>query len=355
MDRKEFLKGLEEALSNGVPARERAEMLRYYEEYFDEAGPEGEAAVIESLGDPRALGKKLAAEAGFDAPVSQTAAPKKRRVWPWIVTVLLALIVLLAAVYVMYRIDTRDPYDPDATAPPSVTQSVEQIDGERIANATDEDPYVVESEDYMAVFGRVFHTVQVEVPVADLITVQVGEYYGAELVWDEGNTYTLKATVLNGVLRVSAADKGASSPSAGGTAVVITIPLGVELNELDVAVGTGAILLDGISCREVECSIGTGDVTLTNVTARSASAETRTGTLRWEGPLAREVELDCGVGDIRIITDTVDGREVELSTATGEVTVNGSAKGKTFHQWGGSSGELEAAVGTGSVTLEYGN
>ena len=55
MDRKAYLWALEQALSGLVPARERAEMIRYYEEYFDDAGPEGERGVIESLCDPREL------------------------------------------------------------------------------------------------------------------------------------------------------------------------------------------------------------------------------------------------------------------------------------------------------------
>ena len=354
MDRKEFLQALDQALSKRVPARERAEMLRYYEEYFDEAGPEGEASVIESLGDPRALGEKLAAEAGFDAPVNRPAAPKKRRVWPWVVMGAAALLVVLALPLGLLMVNFAGGPSGGPQPSPAVTQSVERIDGDQIANATDEDPLVVESEDHTVVYGRVFRTVDVEVPVADVI-VQVGENYGVELSWDGENTYKLKAAVLNGVLRVSANNKGASRPTVDGATVVVSVPPGIELSELNVNVGTGAILLDGIACRELECDAGTGDVTLANVTARGVSVETGVGDIRWEGPLAREVELNSGVGDIHIITDTVGGREVELFTATGDVIVNGDAKGKTFHQWGDSSGELEATTGTGDVTLESGN
>ena len=39
MTSREYLEALGEALSTLVPDRERSETLRYYEEYFEEAGP----------------------------------------------------------------------------------------------------------------------------------------------------------------------------------------------------------------------------------------------------------------------------------------------------------------------------
>ena len=52
MTSREYLEALGEALSTLVPDRERSETLRYYEEYFEEAGPEREAELMEELGSP---------------------------------------------------------------------------------------------------------------------------------------------------------------------------------------------------------------------------------------------------------------------------------------------------------------
>ena len=49
MNRKEFLEKLEGLLS-GLPESEREEALMYYNDYFDDAGPENEAAVIRKIG-----------------------------------------------------------------------------------------------------------------------------------------------------------------------------------------------------------------------------------------------------------------------------------------------------------------
>ena len=50
MNRNEYMKELEQALKR-LPKAEREEALSYYNEYFDDAGPEREAGVMEELGD----------------------------------------------------------------------------------------------------------------------------------------------------------------------------------------------------------------------------------------------------------------------------------------------------------------
>ena len=65
MTSREYLEALGEALSTLVPDRERSETLRYYEEYFEEAGPEREAELMEVLGSPEDLARKIAREGGF--------------------------------------------------------------------------------------------------------------------------------------------------------------------------------------------------------------------------------------------------------------------------------------------------
>lgn len=51
MNRAEFMRQLESLLQN-IPQAEREEALQYYNDYFDDAGPENEKAVLEALGNP---------------------------------------------------------------------------------------------------------------------------------------------------------------------------------------------------------------------------------------------------------------------------------------------------------------
>ncbi len=74
MTRYEFMKKLEKGIKK-MPGQERAEILKYYNEYFDEAGTtdgdnqcsskdvqEREARVIQELGDPYKIAARLMAE-----------------------------------------------------------------------------------------------------------------------------------------------------------------------------------------------------------------------------------------------------------------------------------------------------
>lgn len=65
MDKITYLAQLAEGLARWVPERERQEILRYYAEYFQEAGEDREAEVVAELGDPWALSSRLAVEGGY--------------------------------------------------------------------------------------------------------------------------------------------------------------------------------------------------------------------------------------------------------------------------------------------------
>ena len=60
MTRADFMRRLEELLSDVTPA-EREEAIQYYNDYFDDAGAENEQSVIASLGSPETLARTIKA------------------------------------------------------------------------------------------------------------------------------------------------------------------------------------------------------------------------------------------------------------------------------------------------------
>lgn len=58
MNRVDFMKQLESLLQNISPA-EREEALQYYNEYFNDAGPENEQQVVEALGNPAKVAENI--------------------------------------------------------------------------------------------------------------------------------------------------------------------------------------------------------------------------------------------------------------------------------------------------------
>lgn len=63
MRKEQFLQELETLLWN-LPENEREEALQYYRDYFDDAGPENEEAVIRELGSPRKVAQTIKAGVG---------------------------------------------------------------------------------------------------------------------------------------------------------------------------------------------------------------------------------------------------------------------------------------------------
>ena len=60
MNRQEFMKRLEELLQD-ISENEREEALQYYNDYFDDAGAENEAQIIEELGSPEQVARTIKA------------------------------------------------------------------------------------------------------------------------------------------------------------------------------------------------------------------------------------------------------------------------------------------------------
>lgn len=58
MNREEFLRQLERLLSD-IPESERREAMEYYQNYFEDAGPENEASIIEELGSPEEVASSI--------------------------------------------------------------------------------------------------------------------------------------------------------------------------------------------------------------------------------------------------------------------------------------------------------
>lgn len=317
MDRNAYMRALYDALTELVPGQERAEILRYYEEYFDDAGPEGEASVIESLGDPRELARKLAAEAGYEAPAAEPVPKKRRLEWYWvllgIVAVLAVMIVALAALFkVADKVVAGD--FPNATTTQS-TEKVDNPDSLQIVNISEE----------------AFSVIEIEAPVAN-VTIRTGEAWHVELEWMDDGQYRLKYSLSGDFLRITGVPDSVSGNSYAR--VTITIPEGAVLKEADIEIGVGDITIENAGLADVSCETGVGDIV-------------------WRGSLARDTELNTGVGDITITGDTIDGWRCELNSGAGEVLVNGTEHSIRYRQ-DGTFGELGANTGCGDIVLTTG-
>lgn len=320
MDRNAYLRALYDALAELVPGQERAEILRYYEEYFDDAGPDGEAAVIEGLGDPQVLAQKLAAEAGY----SVAAAPRKKargNGWWVLIAALIVVGVLILGVCVFADryavVGPGEPGNQNVQTNQSVQESSGNGGGQQISVSSD-----------------AFTAVDVLAAVAD-VTIVPGEDYTVELFWDSKGAYSLNYKIVNGILRVTGSPAVTNDLTVKGASVVVTVPAGYKLEEVSVEVGLG-------------------NITLTDITVADTEADTGLGDIIWKGGLSADTELSTGMGDIHItVPYDLEEWSYELTTGMGDVTVNGENAGNSETQRG-EAGELSANTGMGDIVLNCG-
>ncbi|MBR3866324.1 MAG: DUF1700 domain-containing protein [Butyricicoccus sp.] len=96
MTAKEYLNALEKALSI-LPEEERENAMRYYQDYFLDAGTENEQQVIKELGDPNVLAAEILRDYGGMTTTNVPKTRKTRRGWPVWLVVLIGICAVIGA------------------------------------------------------------------------------------------------------------------------------------------------------------------------------------------------------------------------------------------------------------------
>lgn len=96
MTAKEYLRALEKALSI-LPEEERENAMRYYQDYFLDAGAENEQQVIKELGDPNVLAAEILRDYGGMTTTNVPKTQKTRRGWPVWLVVLIGICAVIGA------------------------------------------------------------------------------------------------------------------------------------------------------------------------------------------------------------------------------------------------------------------
>ena len=383
MDKLTYLAELAEGLARWVPERERQDILRYYAEYFEEAGPQREAEVIRELGDPWALSCRLAVEGGF---VSQEQAdhwtPRKRKRWPWIALGVTAAVLALIAVPVALFSQVVGSFVGGNVASfirGEQTAVVEEVDKAQFGTAR-EDAVYVESEEGDGGFWSMedgylepFHEIDVDVSIGN-VTVTEGDDY---TLYISSNTtlggYSLRWEVKDGKLKIR--DSGSAGHvnitswddfknmfgiDASAMDVVITVPeTGDMANKIKVKTGLGDVFLSNLYVAEkVEAETGLGDVQCYEVRAYDeVDLETGLGDVTLgvgEVFIGAKFDLKTGLGTIEAQMGSLEKNwDIEAKTGMGTVTLNGDSRGTKLERKGAGDYELEAETGMGDVNLYF--
>ena len=334
MDKLTYLAELAEGLARWVPERERQDILRYYAEYFEEAGPDREAQVVAELGDPWALSCRLAVEGGYVTwQQANSWTPPKKKKWPGLVAgVVLAAAALIAVPAAMMasavgrfvggNVASRFSSEPQAI--------VEAVDNGQFGIAEDLPGVDYEEADGSGGFWSMedgylepFHEIDVDAGIAN-VTVTGGEDYTLFISSDSTlGGYRLKWEVDDGVPKTGLGDVFASGLEVVG--------------KLEAETGLGDIECSVRAYGEVELETGMGDVTL--------GVDEPYGGAKYD--------LKTGMGSVEAQLNSYEKEwDYEAKTGMGTVTVNEDGRGTKAQHKGGSY-ELEAETGMGDVQLYF--
>lgn len=384
MDKLTYLAELAEGLARWVPERERQDILRYYAEYFEEAGPEREAQVVQELGDPWALSCRLAVEGGFVTwEQANSWTPPKKKKWPWILAGLAAVLVFIVVPVGTMASDIGRMVGRTISGIGVVRGEkatvVEQGDEVLIGTDSGDVAYFEETDKSGAGFWTMedgyldpFVEIDVDASIAN-VTVTAGEDY--TLFIDSDATlggYSLKWEVKNDVLRIrdgGAAGhveinswddfKNAFGVNASAMDVTITIPDEAPLNKLKAKIGLGDVFISGLEMEgKLEAETGLGDVECYEIRAHDeVDLESGMGdvTLSVSEPYSgAEFDVKTGMGTIETQIDCLEKDwDYEAKTGMGNVTVNGDSRGAKVERKGKGDYKLELESGMGDINLYF--
>lgn len=351
MNREEYMKGLERALSGRVPEEELQNILIYYNEYFDEAGPQQEMGVIEELGSPEGVAARLLEDR---APVGWRKGGTP--VWKGALLGVAGVAVVLFACVVIYQgVTRRGP----------ALASARSTSGTRPVIAETEPAQTLSQDSAGAPADGVqnleaFESLEIELGMGD-VRVKTGTEYSVSLessgMDKNGTPYELHFSSEDGALSVWSTPRSLNSyhPNPEAT-VVVTVPQGTVLEAATLEVGMGSLRWSdcGIS-EQLISEVGMGDADFSGDITGNVHVESGMGRIRVSGDLAGDVLLESGMGDIDL---TLDGQakeyEYELSTGMGTIRINGEKCSGTTQEGGGGDRDLTLSVGVGDISLDFG-
>ena len=135
--------------------------------------------------------------------------------------------------------------------------------------------------------------------------------------------------------------------------MVITIPPGVGLDTLRIAMESGDLCLSDITANSVTIQSGGGNLTLRDVSLGTVDIYTEDGAVSMEESTFGSLNIGMGEGEVSVCSDDgLSGCRIELKTGNGEITYNGEAAGAQFLQPGNGKRFLTVQIGSGDIRID---
>ncbi len=381
MDKLTYLAELAEGLARWVPERERQDILRYYAEYFDEAGPDKEGQVVAELGDPWALSCRLAVEGGYvtqQGADSWTPRQNKRKRWPLVLAGTVACVAIVSLSVGQMASDVGRAFGrwvSDQTA--NVAQVEEGIGFVTLPQEPSVEYEYIEGKGTMSGFWTQrdgcldpFLSIDANIKLGN-ITVTEGDDFTLYVQYPSTLGRVLEWEVKDGVLKIRDSDAmshveinswddfgnlfGGRSEAAR---VDITVPAGTLLETLELRTDLGNVSLSGLEAKKIEGKTSMGNVECYELQARKRlTLKTAMGNVNlglgelWDGVA---IELKTAMGNVEASLDCPErGCRYEVKTGMGNILINGQSRGTKAVRDGSAPYKLEIDNGMGDIKLYF--
>lgn len=344
-----YLSQLDRALARWVSSRERRDIINWYTEYFEDAGPAREQEILRQLGDPEDLARQLAEERGYP---TKPAGPTRKQIC------IAALLVVLLSLPI-YALFHQSMY-PNYSSAGSFVDVVEVA-----AERAEADPQMAEA--YWYTEGRV----EVNIPFGDIV-LDRGEVLSVSATLN-GHPADIHYTIDGKYLQVDGYSGIDREPSSGQPVIHVTVPsswtapdvfaityqgnitvMDFAAYNLDVNAVTGDILVQGI---QVENSLNlyttTGDIHAANCSAALMNASANPGDIIVTGETPEVMDLSTDTGDIYLeMIGGLNQVSYEVWANTGSISVDNVQLGNNLSQTVEDSRQyLEAITDVGDVKI----
>ena len=169
----------------------------------------------------------------------------------------------------------------------------------------------------------------------------------------EENTETVEVNVEEAEETTEAGEETAEAAAAVVPEMEITVPAGIEIDTLRIAMESGNLNLKEITANSVTIQSGGGSLYLRDVSLGTVDIYTETGEIFMADSTFTNLNIGMGNGTVNVSADEgLSGCRMELKTGNGEVLYNGASQGAECLIPGSGKRSLTVQIGSGSITVD---
>ena len=166
----------------------------------------------------------------------------------------------------------------------------------------------------------------------------------------ESGTQDAAAEALNA--EGSGQKNGEKAEDLPETETVITVPSGVGLDTLRVAIADGDLDLSGITANSVTIQSGGGNIDMESVSLGTVDVYSDFGAVTVSKCTFSSINVGMAEGDVSVSADdSLERCRMELKTEDGDITYNGNSQGDQYLQPGNGKRFLTIRTGSGNIWI----